>query len=469
MKIKVTLRSLFMLLLGFGLFGAMVNEVVFGESAVSSQDEVVCESCWEFTYVDNQSNVFIDGKEEGDYLPVSSFIAESAAGEAYNHYRVTDVTETATTIESSSEVSRDISTNVSVLGVEGTTASTTIKGNNPTLNSMIQKHLEMNGFQATISSETTIQSGVSIVYTDDQAAQFFNGGDLTSLSSLSKTAKTEKFTSYAQAIRNGLNEYNTNKNVWLWDSSAVRDTPDETINFLTKHHVDNVYLHYNPLVEDSYPYFISKLTEQGIKVHALMGAPKWALESNLSIGKHRMDLVMEYNASVSQENAKFIGIHFDIEPHVLDEWDTDRAGTIQQWSNTSQEYISYAKQNGFMVGSDLPFWTDGKSVEPYYPGFYKEMIDRNDYVTVMAYRNTALGSNSITSLSENEVLYANSPKVEIGVELKPHYLDYVSFDNKTYLEMEQELSKVRSFYQKATGFNGITYHSFAEWKALEER
>jgi len=464
LKIKVTLRSLFVMLFGLGLFGTLVNEVAFGESTITSQDEVVCESCWKFSYVDNQSQVFIDGKEEGSYLPVSSFIAETAAGDVYNHYKVTE----ATTVESSTAVSRDITTNVSIQGEKGTTPSTTIKGNNTTLKSIIEKHLDMNGFQANIDSEATSQSGVSIVYTEAQAAEFFEGGDLTSLSSISKSTKTDQYSSYTQVLQDALQEYHTQKNVWLWESSAVADTPDETINFLTKHHVDNVYLHFNPLIEESYPYFISKLAENNITVHALMGAPKWGLESNISIGKHRMDLVMQYNEDVS-ENAKFVGIHFDIEPHVLDEWDEDRSDAIQQWANTSEEYINYAKQNGFIVGTDLPFWTDGNSVEPYYPGFYKEMIDRNDYVTVMAYRNTALGSNSITSLSENEVLYANSPKVEVGVELKPHYLDHVSFDNKTYLEMEQELAKVRTFYQDASGFKGITYHSYTEWKALENR
>ncbi|WP_163536605.1 S-layer homology domain-containing protein [Gracilibacillus sp. YIM 98692] len=266
------------------------------------------------------------------------------------------------------------------------------------------------------------------------------------------------------------NEYKTEKNVWIWDRTAISETPDETINFLVQHHVDNLYLHFNPLIKESYPYFIQKATENGMKVHALMGAPKWGLEANVSDGKHRIDLVREYNENAPADG-KFIGIHFDIEPHVLDEWDQDRADAVQQWVNAAQEYIEYAKEFGFTVGTDLPFWTDGPSVEPYYPHFYQKMIDMNDYVTVMAYRNTALGSNSITSLSENEVLYADSPKVEIGVELNPHYLDYVSFDNKTNLEMEEELALVRDYYKdlKAIGFKGITYHSYRGWRDLTNR
>ncbi|MYL51835.1 hypothetical protein GLW08_00635 [Pontibacillus yanchengensis] len=467
MTFNLKLISFMVCVLFVGLF---VGKTVLGESAIQTQDEVICESCWEFSYVDHQSQVLIDGKEDGEFLPASSFIADQAGGNTYNHYDVKDVTSSATTIESSSTVSRDILTHVSIQGIKGSKVTTQITGQDDKLTSMIKTHLEMNGFNATIEPASTSQIGVSITYTEAQANAFFEGGDLTSFSSLSNTPKKDAFSNYAQAIKDALNEYHTQKNVWIWDSNSVAETPDQTIDFLTRHHVNHIYLHYNPLVEEHYPYFITKATENNMTVHALMGAPHWGLEVNIPEGKHRMDRVMEYNNN-APENGKFVGIHLDIEPHVLDEWDQDRTDMIQQWSNASQQYVQYARDNGFIVGSDLPFWTDGSSVEPYYPGFYKEMIDRNDYVTVMAYRNTALGSNSITSLSENEVFYENSPKVEVGIEVKPHYLDYVSFDDKTYLTMEDELAKVRDYYtdSQPNGFKGITYHSFTEWRNLENR
>ncbi|WP_163538428.1 hypothetical protein [Gracilibacillus sp. YIM 98692] len=423
--------------------------------------------------MDYQSDVFINGKEDGIFLPTSSLIAEASSEDIYNHYAVRDVTSSATEIGADTKKSQDISTLVTIQGISGSTPTTYLSGNNLELKNVVKKHLEMNGFAVNMDSDGTNQSSttdVSITYTEAQGKAFFTDGNLTSFLSLSEAAKTQKFKDYTKSIQDAIHEYKTEKNVWIWDRTAVSETPDETINFLVQHHVDNLYLHFNPLIKESYPYFIQKATENGMKVHALMGAPQWGLEANIPDGKHRMDLVREYNENAPADG-KFIGIHFDIEPHVLDEWDQDRADAVQQWANSVQEYIQYAKEFGFTVGTDLPFWTDGPSVEPYYPGFYQKMIDMNDYVTVMAYRNTALGSNSITSLSENEVLYANSPKVEIGVELKPHYLDYVSFDDKTNLEMEKELALVRDYYKdlKAIGFKGITYHSYREWRDLTNR
>ncbi|KGP92006.1 hypothetical protein N780_15940 [Pontibacillus chungwhensis BH030062] len=452
------------------MVGILIGGTVFGEGNVATKDEVICESCWAFSYVDLGSEVFINGKEEGDLLPVSSLLAQRAAGEIYNHYSVIDVSTSAPNIETEPSVTRAVSTVVSIQGEQGEAVGTSVEGSNERLLDMIKTHLERKGFSVNTNVNADMGQEVSITYTEAQARAFFSGGDLRLLASLTSQEQTSEFKAYSKAIQDALNEYKSRKSVWLWDSKAVSDRPDETIQFLDSHHINHVYLHYNPLVEDHYPYFISSLNQMGVTVHALMGAPHWGLEENIPEGKHRMDRVMAYNNEVS-ETAQFKGIHFDIEPHVLDEWDTDRENVVTQWSNSSQIYVDYAKDNGFIVGSDLPFWTDGPSVAPYDPNFYKNMIDRQDYVTVMAYRNTALGSNSITSLSENEVLYANSSKVEIGVELKPHYLDYVSFDDKTYIEMEYELAEVRRYFKgmHAKGFAGTTYHSYTQWKDLEGR
>ncbi|WP_345239450.1 poly-gamma-glutamate hydrolase family protein [Pontibacillus salipaludis] len=452
------------------ILGIWIGGTVFGEGNVATKDEVICESCWSFSYVDLGSEVFINGKEEGELLPVSSLLAQSAAGEVYNHYSVVNVSASSPTIETEPSVTRAVTTVVSITGVQGEAVETTIEGGNERLVNMLNKHLERSGFSVNSVVNSDMGQEVSITYTEAQARAFFSGGDLSLLASLTNQEQTSEFNTYSKAIQDALNENKSRKSVWLWDSKAVSERPNETIQFLDSHHINHVYLHYNPLVEDHYPYFISSMDQLGITVHALMGAPHWGLEKNIPEGKHRMDRVMSYNSEVT-EAAQFKGIHFDIEPHVLDEWDTDRENVVNQWSNSSQIYVDYAKDNGFIVGSDLPFWTDGPSVAPYDPDFYKNMIDRQDYVTVMAYRNTALGSNSITSLSENEVLHANSSKVEIGVELQPHYLDYVSFDDKTYLEMEYELAEVRSYFEEmqAEGFAGTTYHSYTQWKDLEAR
>lgn len=462
--------KLFVLVMASVFMGVWIGGTVFGEGAVVTEDEVMCESCWSFSYIDQGSEVFINGKEEGKFLPVSTLLARDAAGKMYNYYNLSDVTESATQIETEATVSRPVSEVISILGKQGDEVETTLKGNNQRLLALLRTHLERNGFTANVVVDSEMGQEVSITYTEGQAREFFTEADLTSLSSVTAHDASDQFQIYGKAIQDALNEYTTRKSVWLWDSKAISERADETIQFLSSHHINHVYLHYNPLVEDYYPYFISSLSQKGITVHALMGAPHWGLEENIPEGKHRMDRVMAYNAEVA-EGERFKGIHFDIEPHVLDEWDTNREGVITQWSKASETYVQYAKDNGFIVGSDLPFWTDGPSVAPYDPEFYQDMIDRQDYVTVMAYRNTALGSNSITSLSQNEVLYANSAKVEVGIELQPHYLDYVSFDDKSYEEMEYELAEVRRYFKEldADGFMGTTYHSYTQWKGLEAR
>ena len=448
--------------------GAEAVGSVAAEADASESNHGACQTDCQFYYVNNHSTTLVNGKNNSRFAPITSLVAQKAGGTIYNYY---SLSKPASNVTESRLVSTDplvdAESLITVQGEEGSEAVTFIGGGNLQLKQLMKKHLRLNGFTVKENYEApaTDKKEVSLTFTQAQGEAFLTAEG--ALSTAVPSNGTDDLNQYTQAIQDALNEYHTEKNVWIWDSPSVTKNPEETMQFLTDQQVTNIYLHFDTRIPDpTYHSFIQQASNQGITVHALMGQPKWGQEAYTSEALHRIDLVAKYNHNAAQSE-QFAGIHFDIEPYVMDAWDHDRATVLKEWSASAKEYISYAKNKGFIIGSSLPFWTDQSAVEAHYPGFYKEMIDRQDYVTLMAYRNNALGSNSITQLTEGEMKYASSPKVEIGVELLPNSVDYLSFHNRSTADMEKELASVRNYYTqlKSKGFKGMTIHDYEEWKA----
>ncbi|KGP73102.1 hypothetical protein [Pontibacillus yanchengensis] len=461
-----------------------IQSTIFNPTVSQAQTETFAScmvECHEFSLVNNQSSTTVDGTTEGEYLSFTSMMSKDISGQIYNYYTVQqDPTpyvyyETPTLVTELSQPSSNENnkTNLSLQIEPGNKAQTVINGANTKLKALIEKNLQLHGFtvnQNGVSvTEASAESNVELQMTKAQSEAFVQSGNMNTVTE-GYSFKTKTYNTYVQAIQDALNEYHTQKNVWLWERSPITENPDETIDFLIDHQVDHIYLHYKPNLEKSvYAYFIKQATANGMKVHALMGSPKWGLESYTKHAVKRVDMVEAYNSTVAKDE-QFVGIHFDVEPYTLDQWDKDRATVLTEWWSSAQTYINHAKDAGFIVGSALPFWTDNKKVTDVKEDFFKDMVDIQDYVSIMAYRDTALGSNSITSLANSEVLYANSPKVEVGVELNPYEIDYVSFANHSKSEIQKQVSLVRRHFMEdqAEGFKGITMQSYSAWKKKEE-
>ncbi|WP_156111431.1 hypothetical protein [Pontibacillus halophilus] len=342
-----------------------------------------------------------------------------------------------------------------------TTPATVITGENDKMKTLMSKHLKLQGFTVKLevsapSQETppTTTNGISVTPNEAQLQQLTNDNT------------KDDYPRYVEAMQQAIHEYDTEKNVWMWKSEPVTEEAQETIVFLAEQHVTHLYLRFDPHVStEDYETFITLANEQEITVHALMGSPLWGTSERSDDAHKRVNLVATYNSKVS-EKAQFVGIHFDVEPYSLDQWDVNKKEAIKEWRQAAESYVPYARERGFVVGSALPFWLDNKEVSQYDPELYKDFIDLNDYVSIMAYRDTALGSNSITSIADGEVAYGGREKVEIGIELKPYKVDYVSFSGKSLTETELETAKVRRYFveAEAAGLKGITIHDYTEWK-----
>ncbi|HEY9578067.1 MAG TPA: hypothetical protein VIR64_10370 [Pseudobacillus sp.] len=127
---------------------------------------------------------------------------------------------------------------------------------------------------------------------------------------------------------------------------------------------------------------------------------------------------------------------------------------------------------GLPLAVDIPFWFDEKSYSNTLgKGRLSEWVIANmDFVTIMAYRDTAAGQNGIIEHVRNEMNFAaaKNKKVSIGVEtISSAEADFVSFYEEGEMYMWEQLDSTRSYYKQLSSFNGFAIHSLHGWMKLQ--
>ncbi len=235
---------------------------------------------------------------------------------------------------------------------------------------------------------------------------------------------------------------------------------------------DSTYLTRNP---DHYRSFIRLAHEKKIEVYALDGEPTWSHEHKEPI--QRIEQILDFNAN-STSDERFDGIQFDIEPYLLDDWDTaDSERIIQQYLDGIKTYVTkihtYEKDRhlSFMVA--IPFWFDSEKYYTTYNGDDKALsdhvMDMVNHVVIMAYRDRAEGIDSILHHTEHEMSYANSngTKLIIGVETKDVEPEKVTFHEEGEAYMEEQLQLVEKQYETATAYGGLAIHHYHSYKKMK--
>lgn len=240
---------------------------------------------------------------------------------------------------------------------------------------------------------------------------------------------------------------------WIWNPWSLTSAAGQNkiISFLVKNQVTDVYLQVDQEVARKvYQQFITKATNNKISVHALDGAPKWALDGGQSYADSLFQWVKSYQKN-STENQRFTGVHLDVEPYILKEWNTDRADVVLAYQKLIKRSGQLSNNLNLEFSIDIPFWFDEITFANTYgkSNLAKWAIKNSDFATIMAYRNAAAGINGINALVKTEVQYAKDfgKAINIGVETgESSEGANISFYEKSKSYMKGELAKVAKAY-----------------------
>ncbi|GAA0134444.1 hypothetical protein YSY43_12840 [Paenibacillus sp. YSY-4.3] len=258
------------------------------------------------------------------------------------------------------------------------------------------------------------------------------------------------------------------KATWIWQTDMIMDGGDQVIRFSRNEGINLIYLQINRQIpKETYEVFVKRAHEAQIAVHALGGDPRWALVEHRDDMLGLADWVMNYNGSVTPEG-RFDGVHLDIEPYVLNDWESEPDRIISSWEINLKEFLGKLSGSGLELGIDIPFWFDHFTLENG-TGLNEWLINAFDHVTVMAYRNELDSENGIISLTQDELELASKlgKKVLIAVNTKemPQQA-YTTFHGHSKEQMEQTLQLLSSTLSSHASFAGLAIHDMRNWKNI---
>lgn len=288
--------------------------------------------------------------------------------------------------------------------------------------------------------------------------------------------------------------------MWVYKTEALLEDPQAQATlfaFCKSRQITDLFwqTHFIPAPQSdtpgslTFPYeaklhpFLSDATAQGLRIHALMGDP-----AHTNPEKHHRILtqaqaILTFNQN-APPNARFFGLHSDIEPHGLKAWKTanpaQRNLLLTQLVDVSKKLadLLHAADPPLAFGADLTWWFDKSLPDgtPAYPvtfnGITKDatrhLLDFADNIGIMSYRNTTEGRNGITALVKKAITYADTARgrVFVGVKMANIGPASESYFGSTETIMQQSLLPLRQTYAPHRGYAGIAYFMYEAYQTM---
>mgnify|MGYP001142228490 FL=1 len=149
---------------------------------------------------------------------------------------------------------------------------------------------------------------------------------------------------------------------WIWNIRSISKA-DEVIAFLKSKGVSEAYLAYHPQTPHAeYRNFVRQCSLSRIRVAPIGADAAWILERGAREFRQFLDWFREYQAGCGSVEEKFYGIHFDVEPHQLAEWETQTAFVVERYKEFVLAAERFCREENVLLEVDIPFWFDKYTV-----------------------------------------------------------------------------------------------------------
>jgi hypothetical protein len=241
--------------------------------------------------------------------------------------------------------------------------------------------------------------------------------------------------------------------MWMWDKAA----PAQAVDWARNNGVRSIFVYVDPARLDGAG--LDRLRalralcdDAGILLDALGGEPEWVLD-------HAKAVVWQYGVVGL---GLFHGVHLDIEPYLLPDWNTRRDDVVRSFLDLLDQLTGTVP-----VELDVPFWYG--TVVSGGANLADSVVARVDALTVMSYRDTATGENSMVDVSADllkRAAHAAIP-VRLGAETQETSdCGHCSFAGTTQHILRTRLSSVDAAAEKYSSFAGIAVHQYSSWASL---
>lgn len=263
------------------------------------------------------------------------------------------------------------------------------------------------------------------------------------------------------------------RGMWVWQQEQAKDPGNAALllEFAAAHAVTHVYLESQSLLAEDparLAAFIDEADQGCVAVELLFGAADWSLTDN-----HAEPLGIVDDALVFVEGLAIrpAGLHFDVEPHGLDDWDANQAAYAGQYLDLLEAMTAELAGSELPLTVDIAFWYDGVMIDR--DGEVRplsELVqDRVDRVVIMDYRDHAEPPDGILDNAAAELEYAAQVgrEARVGVEttcgLEP---EKVTFCEEGAAAMEAAIAATVAEFAANPAWAGVAVHDHDAWTLL---
>ena len=260
------------------------------------------------------------------------------------------------------------------------------------------------------------------------------------------------------------------RGLWLWSPTPMLTSTERAkfFDFAKARGVRTVYVaagNYMTYKTEYINAFTKEAADDCIQVEILFGKASWALTAGHA---EPVALLKAAIATIKLMEVKPVGVHFDVEPHLLSGWSTNMGSYANQYLDLLNKLRPIANAAGLRLTVDIPFWYDGKMVTR--NGVSRPLSeltqDRTDRVALMDYRDTA---SAIYTEAAKEVAYAKSKgkDVVIGVETMCNVSpSYITFCQEGKTAIDTAFRTVKDKFAGSSGLGGFAVHHYGTYSAL---
>ena len=163
----------------------------------------------------------------------------------------------------------------------------------------------------------------------------------------------------------------------------------------------------------------------------------------------------------------FDGVHLDVEPWLHPSWSHDPAALLSSWVRLLEQLAGDTTRP---VEADIPFWLHEHAIGGRPAD--EAVMTAVDAVTVMSYRDTATGPDSVTHVAATALATAGrvGRPFRLAVETRDLGDDAGSakqtFFGATQRRLDRALGEVDAVVAGHAAYAGIAVHDHAGWASL---
>lgn len=288
------------------------------------------------------------------------------------------------------------------------------------------------------------------------------------------------------------------RGMWIYKTDTIApstEASDQLFDFCEKRNITDLFwqVHFSKLPEggrvlenmDVTRAFIKRAHARSLRFHALFGDPSHTLKAKHAVVFASADGIIAFNRA-GPADARFDGIHLDIEPHGLPQWKksdlAQKCDLLSQFVEVNHQAATrvHAADPRLIYGADIVFWLDKTNAEgkAVYPVTFhdvtkdaaKHLLDVVDHAAIMSYRDTAEGQNGIVALVAKTIAYADTSKAKVfvGVKMADIGPKMESFYGRTEAQMMVTLLPVEETYRAHPGYAGIAFFMYEAFKTMPQ-